>query len=150
MKQNMTTIILVALVCCGIGFGGGILYQKSQRPSFNGGPMMGTPGGPNGTNNTQGNQLVLQGSQSVTGEITAVDATSITVKTQNGSSIILVSQSSTISKSTGATKSDMKVGDHITAFGTKNTDGTITADSVSIGTTMGAIPGNNGGLPANK
>jgi hypothetical protein len=131
MKNNIVIIAIVALIMGGLGFYGGMTYQKSQRPSFAGGQM---PGGPMGTSGSQGAQETGKGMQPVSGEITASDSSSITVKSQNGSStIVLFSDNTKVNKTTATEKTDLKVGEQVTAFGSLNTDGTITAESVSLG-----------------
>jgi hypothetical protein len=93
-----------------------------------------------------------QGIMPVSGEIISQDDTSITVKLQDGSSkIVILSGNTNINKSSEGSKSDLKTGERVTAFGTTNSDGSITAQNVSIGGNMmfrGGLPGqNNPGAP---
>jgi hypothetical protein len=129
MKNNSTLItIIVALVVGGLAFFGGMQYQLRQRPSF-GNRQFG--GGPNGQFQGRGN---FQGNRPVNGEIISQDDTSVTVKMQDGSSkIVILSDKTTINKASVGSKTDLKTGEQITAFGTANSDGSITAQVVSIG-----------------
>lgn len=120
--------ITAAAVVGIIGFFGGTLYQKSQGSTFQNGQMRGQFG--QGRNITQGTRPVM-------GEIIAQDDKSITVKIQDGSTkIIILSDQTSINKATTGTKSDLKTGERISAFGNQNSDGSVTAQSVSIGEGM--------------
>ncbi len=136
MKNPMIMTIIVALVVGGAAFFGGIQYQKSQAN----GPMQGQFRGPNGggpQGGFQGRGGAGQGMMPVSGEILSQDDTSITVKMQDGSSkIIILSDNTNINKSSEGSKSDLKTGERIVALGTTNSDGSITAQSVSIGGNM--------------
>lgn len=145
--------IIVALVVGSAAFFGGMQYQKTQTsgPMMQGqfgGPSAGAPGG-----RFQGRGVgSSQGIMPVSGEIISQDDTSITVKLQDGSSkIVILSGNTNINKSSEGSKSDLKTGERVTAFGTTNSDGSITAQNVSIGGNMmfrGGLPGqNNPGAP---
>lgn len=147
----MIMTVIVALVVGGAAFFGGMQYQKTQIS----GPMQGQFRGQNG--GTQGGLLGgsgnRQGMMPVSGEIISLDDTSITVKMQDGSSkIVILSDDTNINKSSEGVKSDLKTGETVTAFGTTNSDGSITAQNISIGGGMfGGIrggPGQNGQQPS--
>lgn len=74
------------------------------------------------------------------GQVIAKDTTSITVSLPNGGSkIILYSPTTMVLKTDAGTLNDITVGSTITASGTANTDGSITATSIQIrpaGSTM--------------
>ena len=141
---NLVTLILVVVVG-GAAFFGGIKYQenaglkaeKSQSTNpFSGRNQFGrNQGGNTGTtNNTQtgvGQRRMWNGQ--LTGEITSVDSNSITVKSNDGSSkIILISDKTTISKASTGQISDLKVGEKVAVFGTPNTDGSVIGSSVQL------------------
>lgn len=129
----MIMTIIVALMVGGAAFFGGMQYQKTQAS----GPMQGqfrgqNGGGPQG--GIQGGSGNRQGMTPVSGEIISQDDTSITVKMQDGSSkIVILSGDTNINKSSEGSKLDLKTGETVTAFGTTNSDGSITAQNVSIG-----------------
>lgn len=142
----MIMTIIVALVVGGVGFFGGMQYQKTQAS----GPIQGQFRGPNGSGTPggfQGRGGNGQGMTPVSGEIISQDDTSITVKMQDGSSkIVILSDDTNINKSSEGSKSDLKTGETVTAFGSTNSDGSITAQNISIGGNMmfrGGLPGQN-------
>lgn len=138
MKNPIMMTVIVALVVGGASFYGGKEYQKKQV----GGPMQlqGQFRGPNGggpQGSLQGRGGNNQGMQPVSGEIISQDDTSVTVKMQDGSTkIVILSDDTNINKSSDGAKSDLKTGEKITAFGTTNSDGSVTAQNISIGGTM--------------
>lgn len=133
MKNNFITIIVVGILLAGVGFYGGMQYQKSQRPNFAGGQIPGGFGGPSGANGKQ----MPQGSQPVSGKIASIDNTGITLTTSDGSSkIVLVSDSTVINKTTSGSQSDLKNGDQVMVIGTTSSDGTVTAQSISLGSSI--------------
>ena len=69
----------------------------------------------------------------VTGEIILKDATSITVKMQDGSTkIVLLGTSTPVLKSTLGTDADLVNGANVAIMGAANSDGSVTAQSVQI------------------
>lgn len=136
MKNPMILTSIVALVVGGVAFFGGMQYQKTQSIS----PMQGQFRGPNG-NGPQGGFPGRsgngQGMMPVSGEIISLDDTSITVKMQDGSSkIVILSDETNINKSSEGSQSDLQTGETVTAFGTTNSDGSLTAQNVSLGGNM--------------
>jgi hypothetical protein len=134
MKHIIITIICV--VCVGGGaFYGGMMYQKSQRPSFSGG----MPGGAGGSGSSA-TQTQKTSYQPIVGTVSSADASSLTVRQENGSSRIVLSSSSTkVSRLLDALMSDIKTNDAVTVLGTINTDGTVTAASVSLSSASSAL-----------
>ena len=135
MKNPMIMTIVIALVVGGVAFFGGIQYEKKQPIA----PMQGQFRGPNGQvpGGFQGRGVAGQGLMPVSGEIIGQDNTSITVKMQDGSSkIVILSDDTKINKSSEGEMSDLKTGETVTTFGTINSDGSITAQNVSIGGNM--------------
>ena len=133
MKKNMIILpIVVALIVGVIAFFGGMQYQKSQRMTF-GGQFAGMGNGQRGMM-FQGSRQGMQGIRPVMGEIIGQDDKSITVKMQDGSTkIIILSDKTTINKASEGSKSDLKVGERVSIFGTQNADGSVTAQNVSLG-----------------
>lgn len=131
-KNSIVITIIVALIVGAAAFYGGMQYQQRQRSNFAGNRQL-VMGGPNrqGGIIRNGN---FQGVRPVAGEIISQDDKSITVKMQDGSTkIVVLSDQTTINKASEGTKDDLKTGEQITAFGTENSDGSITAQNISIG-----------------
>jgi len=155
MKKNGIGIILaVTVLSGGLGFVGGMKYQETKQPSATSPfSMRNRTNGINQTNGTNGTkqQGTRSGMQPVSGEITAIDATSITVKTMDGSSkIILLSGSTTINTSTEGTVSDLTTGKNVMVLGTTNSDGTMAASTISLGDRGFGGPGGAGNGPAQQ
>jgi hypothetical protein len=73
----------------------------------------------------------------VIGQVVSVDSTGITVKMQDGSTkIVVLSGSTMINKTAAATKNDLTTGTSVAVFGTTNSDGSVTAQNVSINPQM--------------
>ena len=132
-------MIVCAIVLSGGGFWGGISYQKGKATSTVAGIQGGTP--PSGTSgNTRGMPpgggtppTGGPGGGGNSGEIISTDDSSITIKTENGSTVIvLLSDSTTISKNIDGSKSDLTVGTKVMVSGTTNTDKSISSKSVMI------------------
>lgn len=120
MNKNLIITVLVAALAAIAGFFGGTKYTQSKRTAL------------------RGNFVMQQGSgrqnfRPVMGEVLSVDDKSMTVKLPDGSSkIVVLSGTTVISKSDTATISDVKVGDKVGVFGTDNSDGSVTAQSVQL------------------
>lgn len=136
--------IIISLIALAIGFTSGFIYQKSKTPSFARNGQFQMAGGNNsnrignkGIKGSTGNQIAGQGQRSFAketiGEITSVDSSSITVKTNDGSSkIIMISDSTTVNQATKVDKNSLKVGSQISISGDQNTDGTVTGKIINI------------------
>ena len=142
MKTNVIIIALVTLlVGGGLGFFGGMQYQKSQRPS--GFAQFGNGAGARGGSGPGGGRF--RNGNGAAGTILSVDNNSITVKLNDGSSkIVLLTSGTTINKAATATVSDLAVGTTVAAFGTTNSDGSITATNVQINPLMRGPGGPSG------
>lgn len=138
-KNNLILIVIVAAVVGGLGFFGGMQYQKSQGGfggnrgpgQFQNGqfPSGGVGGAPSGMR--QG------GGQPVSGEITSIDNETLTVKAQDGSSkIVIYSGSTTVNKTSSGSVSDLQVGEKVTVIGSQDSNGAITAQAISVGSNM--------------
>lgn len=131
--HHIIMMVVVALLIGGASFWSGMQYQKSQARDDNGNFRFGQSG--------QMMMRVQNGSRNGgrgfgganVGEIVSMDNNSITIKLQDGSSkIINVSDKTTISKTDTASKSDLKAGERIAAFGTPNSDGSIDAQNIQL------------------
>ena len=131
-KEIVVPVVIASLVFAGVGFIGGMQFQKGQRVLMRGdgqGNFMMT-GGPRGGQG--GARMMGQGMRPVTGEIISADEKSITVKMEDGSSkIVLISDTTTINKTDPGAKTDLTVGTRVGVFGADN-NGTVTAQNIQI------------------
>jgi hypothetical protein len=128
-QQHVIGFIVVIVLITAGSFFGGMKYQQSKQPSFGGRQFAGA--GTGGAGGAGGNRV--NGSRPVMGQIISADANSITVKSQDGSSkIVIVSTSTAINKAASGTIADLTVGQTVSAFGTTNTDGSITAQNIQL------------------
>lgn len=134
-SQIINIVILVLLVGAG-SFFGGMTYGKSGRsqgafrPEGFGNIDMAnkTPVTANG----QPRSMTTNRNTAI-GEIIAKDNQSITVKIRDGgSTIILTSESMTVTQMASATTDALAIGTSILVTGTANDDGSITATTIQI------------------
>ena len=136
-NNNILVLVLIAVLFSGVGFFGGTTYQKSKTPAIEySNPFAGNRNGRTGTVQTGaqgGTQKRIMSNGQIIGEITSVSDTSITVKTTDGSSkLILISDKTSINKASSAAVADLKVGEKVAAFGTTNTDGSVTGQNIQL------------------
>jgi len=143
--MNKTVGIIVGVVLIGASFYGGMKYDQSATASarqarvgqFAGGGFgagRGGRGGANGGGFAMGT-ILSKDAQSITIQLTnpgGPNATGAGATTGTGSTIVLLSSSTTIMKATTGSASDLTVGQTITVNGTKNSDGSISANSVQV------------------
>ena len=124
MNQKITGIILGTVVLMGGSFYEGMQYATSNTPaqSTRTGGFSGTRGAGRGGNGGF-----------ITGEVLSKDDQGITVKMRDGgSSIVFIGKTATVSKSATGSVDDITVGAQVMVAGSKNTDGSINAQSVQI------------------
>lgn len=122
------------------GFGGGYLLRGNQiskvRPNF--------AGQFQGRGNLPGGNMMPgqgRGGGMVQGEIISLDDKTITVKLADGSSkIIILGDSTSYSEETSISKDVLKVGVKVGIFGTTNSDGSVTAQSVQLNPVLRMLP----------
>ena len=134
-KKVLIVSLIAVLISAGSGFIAGMKYQESKTPQF--------------ARFLQGSQSRSQFSQRVgqmsttrpvSGKIISKDESSITIELADSSSkIILLSDSSQITKTNSGTDTDLTEGTQVTVFGQENSDGSLTAQNIQIGT---ILPGN--------
>ncbi len=155
-------VIVVLAVAAGAFFGGraaassgtpsveeamkalqGATPEQLQQVFANGGGTGGNfPGGPGGGTTR------FQGGGAVTGTIISSDANSITVKTGDGSTkIVLISASTPISKTSEGSAADLTAGQNVIVTGTTNSDGTVIANRVQVGASLPAFTDGRGQGP---
>jgi len=117
--------ITVGLVLLGVSFYGGMIYGKRVSSQFGnriGGQLSGTRGGMRG--NFGG---------AVMGQVLSKDATSMTVKMQNGSTrLVLLGEKVQVTKGVVGSSADLVQGTEVSVFGSTNADGSVTAQTVQI------------------
>jgi len=122
------------VVVGGAAFYGGMKYQQSRIASKGGFNMQGVF---DGQRQVAGNAGIgsrgASGAGMASGEIMAKDDKSLTIKLPNGGSkIVFYATSTQWQKMTDATLNDFAVGQQVTASGTSNADGSLTAKSVQL------------------
>ena len=153
MKKWLPLFIAIVIVVGGGAFFGGMQVGKGKAPSpevamnviRNLSPQQqaqllqqgGT--GTNGTGRTGGTGGFLGRGNgaggAVAGDILSQTDNSITVKLSDGSTkIVLYSASTTVGISETGTAADLVVGKTVTVTGTANSDGSVTANRIQIGT----------------
>ena len=134
MKNNLIIAVVISLVVGGgIGYFVGKQTAAQQRTTFNGQVRQFGQGGGSGGDRFMSRNGGPGGMRPVAGEIISKDDSSITVKMPDGSSkIVLVSDKTAVNKSAKGTLSDLKTGEQVAAFGTQNSDGSVTAQSVQL------------------
>ncbi len=157
MKRSSVIALLVAVAVIGgaAGFFGGMSYGKSnpsvqaamstvanltaeQRSQLGGG---GFPGGAAGAGAGADAATGARGGGFTSGSIVGKDATTITLKLSDGSTkYVLYSASTTISKTDTGTEADLATGKDVTVVGSTNSDGSITATRIQLGTLPGGPP----------
>ncbi len=133
MKNSIVVIaaVIALVVGAGGGFFAGMQYQQSKAPQITGGNFVG--GSAAGSFRTGGARGSGGGMRPVAGQITSTGNGTITIKLSDGSSkIVLISGSTTINKTNPGAVSDLTTGVTVAAFGTANSDGSVTATNVQI------------------
>ena len=134
MKNNYLIMVAVAIIVGLGGFYGGMKYQESKKPEFvknlpeNFEQMRGQMG------HTSNNG---SGPTTVRGEIISMDDSSVTVKLPDDSSkIVILTNSAAIIKSEEGSIEDLSEGTEVMIIGQTNSDGSVTAQNIQIGTGM--------------
>lgn len=141
MKKNQYILILAALLIGAVSFFAGTRYQSSKgsnlaESTLGKSAAQGQRAQQAGQTNNKMGQANQQGGM-VNGEITSKDGQSLTVKMSDGSTkIVIIADSTSYKKSTDAVVADLTVGENVTVIGTTNTDGSVTAKTVTVGETV--------------
>ncbi len=121
MNKNTIVTTVIALV---IGFGAGYVMHASPAPTPNAGGFA-RNGGTGGMRGGAGGFL--------SGTVASKDANSITINTRDGSShVVLISPSTTVSKSVSGSESDISIGSNIIVSGTTNSGGSVSATLIQL------------------
>lgn len=139
INNNVITIAVVSIVIGGLAFFGGMKYQEIKGRGASGSHQF---QGANGRGGQNGGGRFGGGARPVNGEILSADATSITVKLADGSSkIVLLNDKTSINKASEGSKDELKTGATVAAFGTENSDGSITASNIQLNPMFGRMGG---------
>lgn len=142
MKNNLIIAIVGTIIISGgAGFYGGMKYQESKSPAFS----RNFPQGLEGRTGQNDQNPRTNGLRPVAGEILSLDDQSLTIKLVDESSkIIILTDTSKINKTQEGSLEDLKVGESISVFGQENTDGSVTAENIQIGSTIRQLPSTEG------
>lgn len=128
MKKNILIVVVIVIIS-GVSFYGGMKYSQSQTTNQIQNRQFGTGNFNAGQRGTARNGA----SGFSSGEIISKDDKSMTIKLKDGGSkIIFFSSSTPIIKDTEGSINDLNIGEQITANGTANQDGSISAQSIQI------------------
>lgn len=146
MNKIIIPVVVAAVVFGAAGFFGGMQFQKSQAQNgfrnFAAGNFSGQAGQAGNLARRNGQNAAQAGLAN--GDIIAKDDKSITIKLRDGGSkIVFYSEVSQFAKQTSGTADDLAVGTPVVVQGSANSDGSITAQSISI-RSAGLIPGPDG------
>ena len=142
MKNNTLLIIIVIFILGAAGgFFAGMKYQGQKQPaSFS---QFGNEQQGRMTNQQQDQNKMRAGGGQIMGEIINQDTKSITIKlSDNSTKIILLSDTTTVNKTTAGALSDLMKGQQVAVFGQENSDGSVTAQTVQINPILGKGPNN--------
>jgi hypothetical protein len=136
MKNNLMITAIVTIIVGGLSFWGGMQYQQANTQSTGRERQFGSLNGqerpegfPDGT--APGSKT---GTAPVSGEILNLDNQTMTVQTAAGDSkIIIYSGSTNVNKTAEGSTADLKVGEKVMIIGTSDSDGTVTAQTISVG-----------------
>ncbi len=135
MKKQIISMVILLIVFSAGSFFAGTKYQQSKLTS--GFKQMTANGAQNGVRSGTRTGASIPN----IGEITKVDDSSITIKTMDGSSkIILISDSTVFNQSTSAAKTDLKVGSKVEITGDQNTDGSVTGKTINLSPSVPVTP----------
>lgn len=133
-SKSIVTFVLVGIIAAGIGFFAGTKYQASKTPQFGQLAARFNEQGRTGSTNTR---TRTTGGGFISGQITSMDNQSLTIKEADGSSkIVILSGSTSYLQTSPATAQNVAVGDKVTVIGQTNADGSVTANTVSLGDTL--------------
>lgn len=148
------TVGLAAVVLVALGFTGGVLVQQDRGGTTSAaGPgamgAMGAAGGRSaagGASGTAAAGTASSGTTSTSGEVANVKGGTVYVTTTDGSTVrVVAATGASVQRTSKASMTGVHPGDTVTVSGTKQSDGTISATSVSA--TANGVTASGGGFP---
>lgn len=151
-KQLALTAVVVVIVG-GIGFGAGMKYQSSRQPAWGRLGATGNRAGnmmrPSGGREAGGQLMNRLGGRPVAGEVIAINDNTLTIKSPDGSTrLVVLSETTNINQATTADKSEIKVGSNVAVFGSDNSDGSVTAQNVQLNPRLMEAKGSESSSPS--
>jgi len=134
-EKNIYLIVVIAVIVGGVCFFAGTKYQQSKLNKF-------SRNLPENIEQMRGQmgQYMTNGSSGLTtfrGEILSMDDSNVTVKLDDDSSkIVILSDLTGINKSEKGSAEDLTEGTKVIIIGQTNSDGSVTASNIQIGTGM--------------
>ncbi|HET8581537.1 MAG TPA: hypothetical protein VFL98_03695 [Candidatus Paceibacterota bacterium] len=130
-KRLITFAVIAFLIGAAAGFGGSRIFAMRQVSAarFAAGRAFGGADA-TGTASMRGSFGARGGI--VTGTVLSKDSSSITVATQNGSSLVLYGASTGVSKSVSVPIADVAIGARVSVTGPENSDGSVTAAQIQL------------------
>ncbi|HWA64721.1 MAG TPA: DUF5666 domain-containing protein [Candidatus Paceibacterota bacterium] len=137
-KKFLVGGLAVAVAIAGGAFFGGYKYAQSKSPFAR---LGGNGGNQQFRFQTGANQngMAMAGGRTVQfgggtfGEILDISGSQMTVKLADGSSrVVILSNSTAISKTATGSTSDLKVGESVSVMGSTNSDNSVTAQQIQI------------------
>lgn len=136
MKKIILIFVALILVVGGGAFFGGIKYAESKNSrNFSRGNFQNLAGLSSEERQQRLEEMggTRQGGGFISGEILSKDNESVTIKMPDGGSkIIFYSETTQISKFIDGSSEDLNIGENISANGSANQDGSITAKTIQI------------------
>jgi hypothetical protein len=145
--KTLAVGVIAAGIFMGVAFGAGVAYGRGDPKTVSEGltqqqiqQLYGAPtnpgaaqgGGGQGGAQAGGSGAAAQVlARSTTGKVTAIDGDIVTIETARGSQKVKLSPSATVSRTTNGSVGDIAQGSMIFASGTRNSDGTFDATSIS-------------------
>lgn len=129
IHSRKAIIVGLLIIAAGsLGFFAGLKYQQNQTAKGFNQRFRDGANRLNGQTAGQRNNF-----RPVSGEIISQDKQSLTVKLiDNSSKIILISDKTSINKTTTGAVNDLKTGEKISIFGQENSDGSINAVNIQL------------------
>ena len=140
MSKDIVLKIVSGVIIAVIAFWGGNAYaaHKASANKTTKVSSFGQQGGRNGGSSGMGMGGRQNGGGFTTGEVLSKDDTSVTIKLRDGGSqIVFLGGTTTVAKSVEGSLNDLSVGENVMITGSKNSDGSLTAQSVQIRPAMG-------------